>query len=199
MSAKRCFDLFFALPGLILLSPLFLLVAVLIRRNDHGPVFFRQVRVGLNGNLFRIFKFRTMYVDAEKRGTQITPGNDPRITPIGQFLRKCKIDELPQLINVVVGEMSLVGPRPEVQKYMDFYPADVRTKILSVLPGITDFASIEFRNEGEILERSSDPEKTYVLEIMPIKARYYLKYIQERNLFLDLRLILRTIASIFIR
>ncbi len=194
---KRCFDLFFTVPGLLILAPAFLLAAVMIKLDDPGEVFFRQVRVGLNGNLFRIYKFRTMVVNAETKGAQITVGGrDPRITRIGYWLRKSKLDELPQLINVLVGDMSLVGPRPEVPRYMEKYPEETRRRILSVPPGITDFASIEFRNENEILGGAADPEKAYVEEIMPVKAKYYLRYVNERSLWLDLKLIAKTAVAV---
>ncbi len=193
MAAKRLFDLFWTVPGLIILSPLFLAVAVWIKIDSPGPVFFRQERVGRFEKPFRIYKFRTMVTDAEKKGLPITTGKDPRITRSGEFLRRTKIDELPQLINVVKGEMSLVGPRPEVPKYVAYYPEEAKGKIFSLRPGITDYAAIEFRNENELLERGQDPEKTYIEEILPQKIRLYLKYSEERNLVLDLFLILRTI------
>jgi lipopolysaccharide/colanic/teichoic acid biosynthesis glycosyltransferase len=198
MIFKRYFDLFFTLPGLLILMPIFLLAAILIKVDNPGPVFFHQERVGKDGKLFRIRKFRTMVMDAETIGTQITiGGRDPRITRIGYWLRKSKFDELPQLINVLLGTMSLVGPRPEVPKYMEKYPEETRRKILSVPPGITDFASIEFRDENEILGKAADPEKAYIEEIMPIKARYYMKYVEERSVFLDLKLIFLTFWRIF--
>lgn len=193
MLVKRLFDLFWSIPGLILLSPLFLLVAAWIKMDSPGPVFFRQVRVGRFEKTFRIYKFRTMVVDADKRGLQLTTGKDPRITRPGEFLRKTKIDELPQLINVVKGEMSLVGPRPEVPKYVALYPEEAKTVIFSLRPGITDYAAILFRNENEILEGAADPEQMYVREILPRKIALYLKYADERSLWLDFRLILGTL------
>lgn len=196
MRAKRIFDLFFSTCGLAFLSPLFLLVAWLICRDSAGPVFFRQLRVGRNGQLFRIYKFRTMVCDAEQNGMQITVAQDCRVTSIGEVLRKYKIDELPQLINVMLGDMSLVGPRPEVPRYVKRWSADERAEILSVQPGITDFASIEFRDENALLSSAAEPEKVYVEQILPVKIAYYLKYVRERSLWLDFVLILRTFRAI---
>ena len=196
MLAKRLFDFFGALFGLIVLSPLFFVVACAIRLDSTGPVFFRQVRTGIHGVPFRIFKFRTMITDAERKGMQITVGMDNRITSVGVFLRKFKIDELPQLINVVLGDMSLVGPRPEVPKYVAKWPDNVRDEILSVRPGITDFASIEFRDENALLADAEDPERVYVEKILPIKVDYYLQYVRHRCLLLDIQLIFRTLWAI---
>jgi len=193
MIAKRLFDLFWASLGLVVLSPLFLVVAAWIKLDSAGPVFFRQTRVGRFEKPFRIYKFRTMVVDAEKRGLQITTGKDPRITRSGEFLRKTKIDELPQLINVVKGEMSLVGPRPEVPKYVEYYPDEAKKVIFSFRPGITDYAAILFRNENDLLEGSVDPEETYIKQVLPEKIALYLKYAKERTLWLDFRLIIGTI------
>lgn len=195
MWIKRCFDEMAALAGLILFLPLFLAVAIWIKLDSPGPVFFRQVRVGRNGALFRIYKFRTMKIDSEKIG-QITVKNDIRITRAGHLLRRYKIDELPQLLNVLRGEMSFVGPRPEVPRYVQFYPADVREIVLSVAPGITDWASIEFKNENDILVGSDDSEKTYIKQILPTKLDYYVRYVKQRNFFVDLRIILITIRAI---
>ena len=193
---KRVFDIFFASCGLIILSPLLLLIAVWIKFDSPGPVFFRQERVGQFGVSFRIHKFRTMVTDAEKRGMQLTVGKDNRITRSGGFLRHYKLDELPQLIDVLVGNMSLVGPRPEVPKYVACYPDNIRDLVLSVKPGITDLASIEFREENKILGLSTNPEKTYINEILPIKLKYYIQYTQKNNIFLDLLIILRTFQAI---
>ena len=192
MMAKRLFDLFFSLTGLLLLAPLFVVTAVWIRLDSSGPVFFRQVRVGRFEKLFRIFKFRTMCVDAEAKGRQITVGEDPRITRSGRFLRRYKLDELPQLLNVVKGEMSLVGPRPEVPRYIEFYPERIRAIILSVPPGITDFASIEYMDENEILGKAEDPERAYINEVIPVKLKYYERYVVERSVWIDAKLILKT-------
>lgn len=196
MLAKRCFDLFFTSIGLILLIPVFLLIFLCVKLDSPGPVFFRQERVGLDGVIFRIYKFRTMIIDAEKCGKQITIGADQRITASGQFLRKYKLDELPQLINVLMGDMSLVGPRPEVPRYVAEYPPHIREIVLSVMPGITDYASIEYRDENEILGRAINPEKAYIEEVLPIKLAYYVRYVKERTLWLDFLLIIRTFLVI---
>lgn len=196
MIAKRLFDLFFTIPGLLLLAPLFAVVSVWIKLDSPGPVFFRQERVGRRGTPFRIFKFRTMCTDAEAKGMQITVGADPRITRSGTFLRKYKLDELPQLLNVIKGEMSLVGPRPEVPKYVAAYPDDYKL-ILTVRPGITDYASLEFKDENSLLTLADDPEKKYIEEILPIKIKFYKKYISNQSMLTDFKLILETIKGIF--
>lgn len=196
MIAKRIFDLFFVIPGLVILLPVFVLVAVLIKSDSKGSIFFRQERVGKTGKPFLIFKFRTMVDNAESLGAKVTVGKDPRITRSGAILRKYKVDELPQLINVLKGEMSLVGPRPEVPEYVAYWPLDMRDLILSVPPGITDLASIEFRNENELLEDALDPVETYVREILPVKLKYYERYVRERSIFLDFWLMLKTIHAI---
>jgi len=197
MIAKRLFDLFFSLAGTILLLPVFVVVAVWIKFDSKGPVFFRQERVGQFGARFCIFKFRTMCLDAEARGRQITVGKDPRITNCGKFLRQHKLDELPQLLNVISGDMSLVGPRPEVPRYVALYPADVRERVLSVPPGITDYASIEYKDENEILGRAADPDKAYIEDIIPIKLAYYQRYVAQRSIWVDVKLILVTLSAIF--
>jgi lipopolysaccharide/colanic/teichoic acid biosynthesis glycosyltransferase len=197
--SKRLFDLFFSLTGLLLLLPVFLPIAIWVRLDSPGPVFFRQVRVGQFGKLFRIFKFRTMCADAEARGAQITAGNDDRITRAGRFLRKFKLDELPQLFNVVKGEMSLVGPRPEVPNYVEFYPEEVRRKVLSIRPGVTDFASILYKDESALLAGAADPESTYVNMILPEKLKHYVRYVSERTLWLDFKIILLTLMEIIRR
>ena len=197
MIAKRFFDLAFSGLGLFLLSPLFLLIAVAIKIDTPGPVFFRQERVGRLGVHFRIHKFRTMDVHAEARGLQLTTGNDSRITRSGQWLRKYKLDELAQLIDVVLGKMSLVGPRPEVPRYVAMYPEAARKVIFSVRPGITDLASIEFKDENGILAVSKNPERDYIENILPQKIHFYQRYVSERSLWLDLALIFKTIRAIF--
>lgn len=194
--AKRLFDLIFTIPGLVLLSPVFLLAAVWIRIDSPGPVFFRQERVGRKGCVFRIHKFRTMAVDAERQGLQITVGTDRRVTRSGAFLRKYKLDELPQLIDVLLGDMSLVGPRPEVPRYVAAYPIEVKDLVLSVRPGITDRASIEFKDEDAILGRALNPETAYVQEILPVKLTYYVEYAKNHTLLSDFGLILKTLAAI---
>lgn len=195
---KRAFDVLFAAAVLLLLSPLLLGVAAWIRFDSRGPVLFRQVRVGRGGREFRILKFRTMHVDAPARGPQITVGRDPRITRAGHFLRRYKLDEFPQFINVLVGDMSVVGPRPEVPRYVAMYPAATRALVLSVRPGITDLASIEYRDENELLGRSADPERTYVEQVMPAKLAYCERYVQERSFAGDIGIIGRTIAASFV-
>ena len=199
MIAKRLFDILFVIPGIIFLTPVFLICSIWIKFDSEGPVFFRQVRVGQHGRYFRIFKFRTMVLDAEKQGSKITVGGDSRITSSGRFLRKYKLDELPQLFNVIKGEMSLVGPRPEVPEYVLHYPAEIRDIVLSVPPGITDLASITFRNENELLAKAEDPHQAYIENVLPIKLDYYVKYVSERNIWRDLMLILRTFFAILNR
>lgn len=195
---KRTFDLVSASVGLVVLSPVLLLVAAWIKLDSPGPVFYRQVRVGRYGVPFRIHKFRTMTVNAEAAG-RLTVGADNRITRCGSTLRKYKIDELPQLIDVVVGTMSLVGPRPEVQEFIDCYPADVRKKVLSVRPGITDRASIEMVDENDILAGYANPRQAYIDVVLPIKQRYYLQYVDEQGLLTDVLIILATLKKIVSR
>mgnify|MGYP000678042723 FL=1 len=193
---KRLFDFIASSFGLILLTPIFVLVALWIKLDSRGAIFFRQERVGFQGDLFRIHKFRTMVFDAEKKGKHITVGADLRITTIGRFLRKYKLDELPQLIDVLVGDMSLVGPRPEVPKYIDYYSDDEKHAVLSVKPGITDNASIEFRGENELLASAKDPEAAYINEVLPKKIALYRKYVKERSFFGDVAIIFKTIFLI---
>ena len=197
MLSKRIFDLFFVMPGLLVLAPILLVIALIIKMKDGGNVLFKQIRVGQHGNNFEVLKFRTMVLDAEKLGNKVTTGDDPRITPIGHVLRKYKFDELPQLVNVLKGEMSLVGPRPEVPEYVEFYPDDVRNIVLSVPPGMTDMASIEFVNENELLSGSKDPVNDYKNKVLPIKLKYYVDYVEQRSLYLDFKLIIKTIVAIF--
>jgi lipopolysaccharide/colanic/teichoic acid biosynthesis glycosyltransferase len=198
MLSKRAFDFFSSLAGLLLLAPVFVVVALLIRVDTPGPVFFLQERVGRNGRRFRIVKFRTMTTGSEARG-QITVGNDARVTRVGQALRRFKLDELPQLLNVLRGEMSLVGPRPEVPRYVAFYPDCVRRKVLSVAPGITDWAAIEFKEENALLGGRKDPERVYVEEILPVKLEYYVRYVDQRSFMIDLRIIFSTLVAIAAR
>ena len=193
--AKRIFDIIASGIGLIVLSPLMLIIAYLIKKEDGGPVFYRGVRVGKYGKPFRIYKFRTMVVDAEKIGGPSTADDDPRITRVGKILRKYKLDELPQLINVLKGEMSIVGPRPEVQFYVDMFTEEEKD-ILSVKPGITDWASLWNPDEGAILAGSPDPEKTYMEKIRPTKIRLQLKYVKERSFWVDLKIIALTILTV---
>jgi len=191
----RFFDFILSLVGLVVLAPIFIVLAIWIKIDSKGPVFYKQVRVGQNGIDFGLFKFRSMVVDADKKGLITVGGRDPRITRSGYFIRKYKLDELPQLINVLVGDMSLVGPRPEVRKYVDLY-TDEQQKVLSVKPGITDYASIEYMDENEILGKSSDPEKTYIEEIMPEKIKYNMKYIQNKNVSEYFKIIFLTLLKI---
>lgn len=195
---KRSFDFVVSLIGLIFLLPVFIVISTWIKFDSKGPIFFRQVRIGLDGKSFRIHKFRTMRTDAESSG-RLTIGADSRITKSGFFLRKYKIDELPQLIDVLLGKMSLVGPRPEVLEFINEYSEDVRSKVLSVKPGITDLASIEMVDENNILARYEDSRKAYVEIILPIKQRYYLDYIDGMSLGLDIKIIMLTIKKIIFR
>jgi lipopolysaccharide/colanic/teichoic acid biosynthesis glycosyltransferase len=195
---ERSFDTVLSLFGLILISPVLLTLAILIKREDRGSVFYRGVRVGRFGKLFRIFKFRTMVLNAEKLGGPSTADDDPRITNVGRFIRKFKLDELPQLINVLKGEMSIVGPRPEVQMYVDMFTEEEKA-ILTVRPGITDWASIWNPDEGAILAGSADPEKTYMEKIRPEKIRLQLKYVKERSFWVDLKIILRTLMAVVMK
>lgn len=192
---KRCFDITVSFIGIIVLLLPFAIIAILIKATSEGPVFFRQTRVGKNGKEFRIYKFRTMVSDAEKKGLQITVGQDSRITGIGKVLRKTKMDELPQLFNVFVGQMSFVGPRPEVPHYVEMYN-DYQKNVLRLRPGITELASIVYRDENGLLAESEDPEKTYIEEIMPKKIELNMKYFQKMNVFYDIYLIFKTFAAI---
>ena len=191
----RLLDIVLSLLGLIFLLPIFLILAVWIKFDSQGSIFFRQIRVGKDGRDFRIYKFRTMIVNAEKMGIITIGERDPRITNSGYFLRKYKLDELPQLINVLKGEMSFVGPRPEVRKYVEMYNQE-QLKILTVKPGITDYASIEYINEDEILGKSLNPEKTYIEEIMPQKIKYNMKYINNKTVIEYFKIIFLTIIKI---
>ena len=184
---KRLFDIISSSAGLIFLSPVFLFVAIWIKLDSKGPVFYRQVRVGKNGRDFRIYKFRSMRRGADKKGLITVGGRDPRVTRSGYYIRKYKLDELPQLINVFTGEMSVVGPRPEVRKYVDLYTEE-QLKVLSVKPGITDIASIKYRNENELLDKADNPDKMYIEVIMPDKLKYNLEYIEKASLVYDLKL-----------
>lgn len=192
---KRAFDFTAAGIGTLVLLPVMILLAILIKLESKGPVFFRQTRVGKDNIDFKLFKFRSMYMDAEKRG-QLTVGmRDPRITRVGYYLRKYKLDELPQLLNVCIGDMSLVGPRPEVRKYVDLYTPE-QLQVLNVKPGITDVASIQFINENELLAQAQNPEEFYINEIMPQKLALNLAYVSNPSLVKDISLILKTVAKI---
>ena len=194
--AKRLFDIFLAALGLLLLSPLLLAVAVWIKLDSKGPVFFRQERVGRFGQPFRIHKFRTMVAGAQRLGPEITVGLDARITAAGKVLRRTRLDELPQLIDVLAGSMSLVGPRPEVPRYVAMYPRELRDKVLSVRPGITDRASIEYLDEASLLAAAADPERTYAEVVMPAKLRFAAEYVDHATLGTDVRLIALTLKTL---
>lgn len=196
---KRVFDIIFSVSGIVILLPFLIVVSVLIKKTSPGTIFFCQERVGLKGVPFYIYKFRTMIPMAEQQGLKVTVGNDPRITQIGYFLRKAKLDELPQLFNVIKGEMSIVGPRPEVLEFIEEYPKEVREKILSVRPGITDRASIELSNESELLAGKENPRQVYVEEILPLKAKYYVDYVENSGFLNDLSIIFATIKKVFLQ
>lgn len=193
---KRLFDIVASGCGLIVLSPVFLILAIWIKLDSPGPVFYRQVRVGRGNRDFRIFKFRSMRVGSDKGSLVTIGGHDPRITRSGYFIRKFKLDEFPQLINVFVGDMSLVGPRPEVRHYVDYWTPE-QMHVLNVRPGITDPASIKFRNENELMEQAEDPEKYYIEVIMQEKIKLYLEYVQHHSFLGDIGLIFKTFWVIF--
>lgn len=195
---KRAFDIIFSFLALTVLLPLLLTVALVVASTSSGGAFFRQVRVGRGGKEFRLLKFRTMRPDSERAGQLTVGGRDPRITGIGYALRRTKLDELPQLWNVLIGDMSIVGPRPEVPRYVALYDAEQR-KVLSVRPGLTGLASIAYIDENEVLARTSDPERTYIEEVMPAKLALDLRYVNERSLWLDLRIIGRTALRLMVR
>lgn len=192
---KRLFDIFFSLIGLLILLLPFLLVSLIIVLDSPGGIFYKQLRVGKGGKDFKLFKFRSMRTNADKAGLLTVGGRDNRITKVGYYIRKYKVDELPQLINVLLGDMSLVGPRPEVRKFVDLYTTE-QMKVLSIKPGITDYASIQYSNENEILGKAADPEKVYIEEIMPAKLKLNLKYIEEQGILTDIKIIFKTIFKI---
>ena len=192
---KRLFDIVASGCGLLVLSPVFLVVAIWIKLDSRGPVFYRQVRVGYKNKDFRIFKFRSMRIGSDKGSLVTIGGRDPRITRSGYFIRKYKLDELPQLINVFVGDMSLVGPRPEVRHYVDYWTPE-QMHVLDVRPGITDPASIKFRNENELMGQAENPEDYYIHVIMQEKIRLYLEYVENASFLYDLKLIFRTFKVI---
>lgn len=194
---KRLFDIVVSACGLLVLSPLLIVIAVVVKLSSPGPVFYRGVRVGRFGKSFKIFKFRTMVEGAERLGSSSTPEDDPRVTTVGRILRKYKMDELPQLFNVSKGEMSLVGPRPQVQWAVDLY-SDEEKEILSVRPGITDYASLYFRNEAEILRGSADPDRDYLEKIHPEKMRLSLEYARHQSFCLDCKILARTLAALIL-
>jgi lipopolysaccharide/colanic/teichoic acid biosynthesis glycosyltransferase len=192
---KRLFDLLLSSLGLAVLSPVLVVIALMIKYDSVGSVFYAGTRAGLYGMPFKMYKFRTMVVNADKIGGSSTPDDDPRITLVGRFLRRYKLDELPQLINVFKGDMSFVGPRPQIHWAVDRYTPEERL-VLSVPPGITDYASLRFPNEGQILKGSADPDKDYLEKIHPEKMRLSLEYVKERSFWLDIKIILQTIAAI---
>ena len=193
--AKRVFDFLFSVIGLVAITPVMLILAFIITIDSKGGVFYKQVRIGKNQKPFSLYKFRSMRTDADKKGLLTVGNNDSRITKIGYYLRKYKLDELPQLINVLFGNMSFVGPRPEVEKYVKLYNQE-QLMVFNVKPGITDWASIKYVNENEILAKSSQPEKTYIEEIMPAKLKLNLEYVKHNNVFVDIKIILLTIKAI---
>lgn len=189
---KRLFDIFFSLTGIVILLPVFIIISLLIIFDSKGGIFYVQKRIGKNEKPFSLYKFRTMKTGSDKKGLLTIGSKDNRVTKVGYYLRKSKLDELPQLFNVLIGTMSLVGPRPEVEQYTKMYSAEQK-KVFSVRPGITDYASIAYRNENELLAKSGNPEKTYIETIMPDKLKLNLKYIQEQNLWTDIKIIIQTI------
>lgn len=194
-AAKRTFDLFWTIPGLVFLLPAFAFIAALIKLEDWGPVFFRQERVGHRGKRFLMWKFRSMVVDAERKGIALTVARDPRITRVGYWLRKLTLDELPQLINVLLGDMSLVGPRPEVPGYVEFYTAEQRA-VLDLVPGMTDPASLNYLDEGKLLAQTSAPEDLYIREVMPAKIRINMEYASTATIWTDFMVIMRTLTML---
>jgi len=198
MNAKRVFDVLFSVAGLLFLLPVFLLVIVLLKLDSKGSIFYKQIRVGLNQKNFELIKFRTMYANSDKAGLLTIGDHDSRITRVGCWLRKYKIDELPQLINILKGEMSFVGPRPEVLKYVMLYDA-FQKRVLTVKPGITDWASIQYIDENQLLANADDPESFYINTIIPSKITQNLKYIEHHNLWVDLKIISYTLKSIISR
>lgn len=195
---KRLFDIIASGLGLIVLSPLFAVIALWIKTDSKGPVFYRQERVGKDNKEFRLFKFRSMRPDSDKLGLITVGGHDPRVTRSGYYIRKYKLDEFPQLINVFMGDMSLVGPRPEVRKYVEMYTPE-QMRVLSVRPGITSLASIRYRNENDILAAAVDPDKCYVEQVMPDKLSIDLEYVDKANLWTDIKLIFSTFKEIITR
>jgi lipopolysaccharide/colanic/teichoic acid biosynthesis glycosyltransferase len=193
---KRIFDFLVALFGLIITSPVFAAIAIGIKTTSPGPVYYKAKRTGKNGKPFLMYKFRTMVVNADKIGGPSTASDDPRLTKIGLFLKKFQLDELPQLINILRGEMSLVGPRPEVEMYTSIFTEEEK-KILTVLPGMTDYASLWDFHEGELLKGSADPEKTYMEQVRPKKLELQLKYVKERTFWIDIKIIMKTVLKIF--
>ena len=192
---KRLFDILASSLGLLLLGPLFLCLGIAVKVDSSGPVFYRQIRIGRNQRPFSLLKFRSMAIGSDTKGLLTVGGRDSRITRVGYFIRKYKLDELPQLLNVLKGDMSLVGPRPEVARYVAMYSAD-QLRVLSVRPGITDYASIKYFSENDMLAAAENPEKTYIEEIMPAKLKINLDYVDNRTMFTDIKIVLLTLAKI---
>lgn len=193
---KRAFDLLCAAMGLVLCLPLFAVIALAVKLDSPGPVYFRQQRVGRHGRIFKIHKFRSMHTRPQDAGHQITVNNDPRVTRTGRWLRQWKLDELPQLLDVLYGDMSLVGPRPEVPKYVAAYPEEVRDVVLSVRPGITDLASIRFRDENAMLDASADPDTAYIEQILPEKLKLQMEYVARQSFAMDMKILLQTACRV---
>lgn len=192
---KRLFDILMSSMAIILLSPFFMVIIILVVVSSKGPAFYMQTRVGKGNIDFKLFKFRTMYPDSHKLGLLTVGGRDPRITPIGFFLRKYKLDELPQLLNILQGDMSIVGPRPEVRKYVEMYSKE-QLRVLEVRPGLTDYASIDYIDENELLGKAENPEQLYIDEVMPAKLSLNMKYIGDKSFSTDLKIIMKTLAKI---
>lgn len=193
---KRLFDIVFSISGILILSPFFILISILVMVTSAGGAFYRQVRVGKNGKEFKLFKFRTMRMGSDKAGALTIGMRDSRITRIGYYLRKYKLDELPQLFNVLIGDMSFVGPRPEVPKYVALYTPEQKS-VLKVKPGITDYASIVYSEENALLANAENPEELYINKVMPAKLKLNMRYIQDMSLRTDMGIILKTIGKIF--
>lgn len=193
---KRTFDFLMSLFGILLLSPLFIMISIAIVVDSRGGVFYKQERMGKNRKPFKLLKFRSMQTGADKKGLLTVGSNDSRVTKVGLFIRKYKIDEFPQLLNIFIGDMSFVGPRPEVKKYVDLYTPE-QLKVLAVRPGLTDYASLEYFDENELLSKSKNPEETYIQEVMPAKLNLNFKYILNQSFATDLGLIFKTIGRIF--
>lgn len=193
---KCLFDIIFSLMGLVIVFPVFMVIAIFIKLDSEGPIFFRGIRVGRDEKLFKIYKFRTMVINADKIGGSSTSDDDPRLTKMGKLIRRYKLDELPQLMNVLKGEMSFVGPRPEVSEEVELYSEEYRRAILSVQPGMTDYSSIKFHNEGEILKGSEDPHQTFREKIQPEKIRLGLKYAKKHSFWIDIKIIFQTLKTV---
>jgi len=193
---KRLFDILLAVLSIIIISPFFIIIGLIVGLTSRGCIFYRQIRVGKDEKYFHIIKFRTMVSGADKKGLSITVGKDKRVTKVGKILRKVRLDEIPQLFNILIGQMSFVGPRPEVPRYVELYN-DEQKNILKVRPGMTDYAAICFKNENELLAKCDDPEKEYIENIMPVKIKYSMKYIEKMNVFTDIKILALTLWAVF--